>query len=204
MASGAAGNDRHDHVQGTLVACVSALSWLPGCPRPCAGKHASAGKLSKASSSLWNGSWCRASRCPQRPRRVSVNSGSQNGFGTPLERTHVPVWLEQGVTAIEEWFRPAGARRVALSSQQPARVRVPRWIVLPWLLNRELWQPRIRTNRLHPKDLAISGGHPCLFGADTLVPRGTTIREWDWVRFELARLRRVRRQAACSGPAKCR
>ena len=28
----------------------------------------------------------------------------------------------------------------------------------------------VRTNRRHPKYLAISGGHPCLFGADTLVP----------------------------------
>jgi hypothetical protein len=29
---------------------------------------------------------------------------------------------------------------------------------------------KLRTNREQPKYLAISGGHPCLFGADTLVP----------------------------------
>ena len=28
---------------------------------------------------------------------------------------------------------------------------------------------KVRTNREQPKYLAISGGHPCLFGADTLV-----------------------------------
>jgi hypothetical protein len=49
-------------------------------------------------------------------------------------------------------------------------VRIPRGIVIPWLLNGQLWQLKLRTNREHPKYLAISGGHPCLFGADTLVP----------------------------------
>ena len=34
----------------------------------------------------------------------------------------------------------------------------------------QLWQLKVRTNRQQPKYLAISGGHPCLFGADTLVP----------------------------------
>ena len=48
-------------------------------------------------------------------------------------------------------------------------MRVPRGIVLPWLLDCQLWQLKIRTNREQPKYLAISGGHPCLFGADTLV-----------------------------------
>jgi hypothetical protein len=48
-------------------------------------------------------------------------------------------------------------------------VRIPRGIVLPWLLDGQLWQLKVRTNRENPKYLAISGGHPCLFGADTLV-----------------------------------
>ena len=56
------------------------------------------------------------------------------------------------------------------ASGQPAWVRIPRGIVLPWLLDGELWQLKVRTNRQHPKYLAISGGHPCLFGAHTLVP----------------------------------
>jgi hypothetical protein len=43
-------------------------------------------------------------------------------------------------------------------------------IVLPWLLGEQLWHLKIRTSREHPKYLAISAGHPCLFGADTLVP----------------------------------
>jgi hypothetical protein len=48
-------------------------------------------------------------------------------------------------------------------------VRIPRGIVIPWLLDGQLWQLKVRTNHEHPKYLAISGGHPCLFGADTLV-----------------------------------
>ena len=49
-------------------------------------------------------------------------------------------------------------------------MRIPRGIVLRWLLDGQLWQLKVRTNRENPKYLAISGGHPCLFGADTLVP----------------------------------
>ena len=56
------------------------------------------------------------------------------------------------------------------ASGQPAWVRISRGIVLPWLLDGQLWQLKIRTNRQDPKYLAIAGGHPCLFGADTLVP----------------------------------
>ena len=41
--------------------------------------------------------------------------------------------------------------------------------MLPWLLDGQLWQLKVRTNRQQPKYLAISGGHPCLLGADTLV-----------------------------------
>jgi Toprim-like len=59
--------------------------------------------------------------------------------------------------------------RVIRASGQPAWVRIPRGIVLPWLLDGQLWQLKVRTNRQDPKYLAISGGHPCLFGADTLV-----------------------------------
>jgi len=64
----------------------------------------------------------------------------------------------------ERWGFPART-----ASGQPAWVRIPRGIVLPWLLDGQLWQLKIRTNREQPKYLAISGGHPCLFGADTLV-----------------------------------
>ena len=65
----------------------------------------------------------------------------------------------------ERWGFPART-----ASGQPAWVRIPRGIVLPWLLDGQLWQLKLRTNREQPKYLAISGGHPCLFGADTLVP----------------------------------
>ena len=48
-------------------------------------------------------------------------------------------------------------------------LHIPRGIVLPWRLDGGLWQLQIRTNREHLKYLAISGGDPCLSGADTLV-----------------------------------
>jgi len=35
---------------------------------------------------------------------------------------------------------------------------------LPWLLDDQLWQLKVRTNRQHPKYVAVSGGHACLFG----------------------------------------
>src|SRR5919202_2234848 len=64
----------------------------------------------------------------------------------------------------ERWGFPART-----ASGRPAWVRIPRGNVLPWLLDGQLRQLKVRTNRENPKYLAISGGHPCLFGADTLV-----------------------------------
>jgi DNA primase len=64
----------------------------------------------------------------------------------------------------EQWGFPTRG-----ADGRPAWVRIPRGIVLPWLLDGQLWQLKVRTNRQQPKYLAISGGHPCLFGADTLV-----------------------------------
>lgn len=64
----------------------------------------------------------------------------------------------------ECWGFPAQGPR-----GRPALLRIPRGIVIPWLLDRQLWQLKIRTNRQEPKYLAISGGHPCLYGADTLL-----------------------------------
>jgi hypothetical protein len=55
----------------------------------------------------------------------------------------------------EHWGFPARA------NDRPGWVRIPRGIVLPWLLDSQLWQLKIRTNREQPKYLAIGGGHPC-------------------------------------------
>ncbi len=73
----------------------------------------------------------------------------------PEESRHDPA---------KQWGFPARG-----ASGKPGWVRIARGIVLPWLLDGQLWQLKIRTNRQQPKYLAISGGHPCLFGADTLV-----------------------------------
>jgi hypothetical protein len=65
---------------------------------------------------------------------------------------------------VEQWGFPARA------AGRPGWVRISRGIVIPWLLDGQLWQLKVRTNRQQPKYLAISGGYPCLFGAETLVP----------------------------------
>jgi DNA primase len=58
---------------------------------------------------------------------------------------------------------------------QRAWLRIPRGIVIPWLLDGQVWQLKIRTNRDQPKYLAVSGGHPCLYGVETLVPGAPAI-----------------------------
>jgi DNA primase len=111
-----------------------------------------------------------------------------------LEEAEAVLWSGEGERAraylhgrglndetLQAWrigFQPEEGRRdPAKRWGFPARadgrsgwVRIPRGIVIPWLLDGQLWQLKIRTNRQQPKYLAISGGHPCLFGADTLVP----------------------------------
>jgi DNA primase len=87
-----------------------------------------------------------------------------------------------GEETLRAWrigFQPDDARRdeaarwgfpARTPTGDPAWLRIPRGIVIPWLLRDAVWQLKIRTNREQPKYLAISGGHPCLYGADTLVP----------------------------------
>lgn len=52
------------------------------------------------------------------------------------------------------------------------RVWLARGITLPWLIDGRIWQVKIRTNALASDDRykSIRGGHPLLYGADTLVP----------------------------------
>jgi DNA primase len=65
----------------------------------------------------------------------------------------------------ERWGFPATD-----ANGKPVWLRIPRGIVLPWLDDDQLWQLKVRTSQPRLKYLAISGGHPCLYGADTLVP----------------------------------
>lgn len=51
-----------------------------------------------------------------------------------------------------------------------ATVWLPRGIVLPWLTGVTAWQLKIRRATDDPKYWSIQGGHPLLYGADTLVP----------------------------------
>ncbi|MBV9358557.1 MAG: toprim domain-containing protein [Chloroflexi bacterium] len=117
----------------------------------------------------------------------------KNGLAL-VEEAEVALWSPAGARArtylhargledhtLHAWrigFQPRANRRepaerwglVAHSpAGQPAWVRIPRGIVIPWLLDDRLWQLKVRTNHQEPKYLAIRGGHPCLYGADTLV-----------------------------------
>jgi DNA primase len=54
-------------------------------------------------------------------------------------------------------------------------VWLPRGIVFPWLIERDLWMVKIRRATDDPKYWAVRGGHPLLFGAETLVPGGPAV-----------------------------
>ena len=51
-------------------------------------------------------------------------------------------------------------------------VWLPRGIVIPWFMGEDIWQVKVRTNARDSKERykAVRGGHPLLYGADTLVP----------------------------------
>jgi DNA primase len=57
------------------------------------------------------------------------------------------------------------------------RVWLPRGIVIPWFMGEDIWQIKVRTNGRDPKERykAVRGGHPLLYGADTLVPGGPAV-----------------------------
>ena len=50
------------------------------------------------------------------------------------------------------------------------RVWLPRGVTLPWYVGNCLWMVKVRRATDDPKYWAIRGGHPLLYGADTLVP----------------------------------
>jgi hypothetical protein len=65
----------------------------------------------------------------------------------------------------ERWGFPATD-----ANGKAAWVRIPCGIVLPWLEDDRLWQIKVRTSHPMLRYLAVSGGHPCLYGAQTLEP----------------------------------
>ena len=56
-------------------------------------------------------------------------------------------------------------------------ITLPRGIVLPWLVDGVLWHIKVRTSSRDPgrRYLAVRGGHPWLYGADTLVAKQPAI-----------------------------
>jgi hypothetical protein len=67
----------------------------------------------------------------------------------------------------ERWGLPP-----RLEDGRRALVWLPRGIVLPWLADGKLWHLKVRTAATNPNERyrAVRGGHPWLYGADTLSP----------------------------------
>lgn len=93
-----------------------------------------------------------------------------------VDRLEAILWSDRGVRA-RRWLNARGLNDETLKRWRvgyaPSRSRiagldVPHGIALPWFARGEIWQIKVRTPNGKPKYLAIAGGHPFLFGADTL------------------------------------
>jgi len=98
-----------------------------------------------------------------------------------------------GRSRLDRWGRwPAGGNAACLACRHDADRRepasswgldggedvwLPRDITLPWLTGTKVWQVKVRRATVQPRDTyaSIRGGHPLLYGADTLVPNGPAV-----------------------------
>jgi DNA primase len=89
-----------------------------------------------------------------------------------LEET-LRVW-RIGFQPDERRFAPAA--EWGLEGLTPS-VWLPCGIVIPWFLGDDICQLKVRTTARDPKERykAVRGGHPLLYGADTLVPGGPAV-----------------------------
>ncbi|HET8626913.1 MAG TPA: primase-helicase zinc-binding domain-containing protein, partial [Thermomicrobiales bacterium] len=110
-----------------------------------------------------------------------------------VEGAERALWAEPGERA-RDWLQGRGLRDDTLRAwrvgfhpadawDDPARwgldrgpmVRLPRGVVLPWFAAGELWHVKVRRAAGRPKYVAIAGGRPVLFGADTLAGRAVGV-----------------------------
>jgi hypothetical protein len=75
--------------------------------------------------------------------------------------------IEQRYEPAERWGLPART-----DDGRRARVWLPHCIVLPWLADDQLWHVKVHTAAADPNERyrAVRGGHPWLYGADTVRP----------------------------------
>ncbi len=78
-----------------------------------------------------------------------------------------------GYHQTKEWQDPA----LWQLQDRDKKVYLPPGVVIPWLLEGELWQLKVRAleHEDGPKILSIPGGHPALYGAHTLEGRDTAV-----------------------------
>ncbi|MDP8924703.1 MAG: CHC2 zinc finger domain-containing protein [Chloroflexota bacterium] len=101
-----------------------------------------------------------------------------------LERCEQTLWSDEGVRA-RDWLGRRGlteetlrAWRVGYQPQdgEISGLFVRRGIVVPWIVDGDLWQLKVRRpDPLRPKYMSVAGGHPLLFGADTLTGRRVAV-----------------------------
>lgn len=93
------------------------------------------------------------------------------------------LWSEGGARA-RTWLHARGLRDETLRhwrvgynprGQEMKGLWVPSGILLPWQVHGALWQVKVRTPRGEPKYTAVAGGHPWLYGADTLLSRRVAV-----------------------------
>jgi DNA primase len=100
-----------------------------------------------------------------------------------VERCQATLWSESGERG-RTWLQQRGLTDQTLrrwqigysaAAQEIAGLRVDRGIVIPWLAGGRLWHVNVRRARGAPKYRAVAGGHPFLFGVDTLRDHGAAV-----------------------------
>jgi len=108
-------------------------------------------------------------------------------------RAEAALWSDAG-TGARDWLHGRGLTDETLHrwqlGYQPAdawdepaawgldggkRICRPRGIVIPWRLNGQLWQSKVRRPDGEPRYVAVRGGHPLIFGAETLTGHDTAV-----------------------------
>lgn len=93
-----------------------------------------------------------------------------------LEYLHRRGLADETIQLSRFGFQPADAWEQGANWGLAAdrQVWLPRGITIPWLVTGELWQIKVRRAG-DPKYASIAGGHPFLYGADTLAERGAAM-----------------------------
>jgi DNA primase len=91
--------------------------------------------------------------------------------GRGLSDDTVRAW-RLGFNGRDGWDSPS---EWGLTSLDNRKVWRPRGIVLPWFVDGDLWQLKVRRAEGDPRYAAVRGGHPLIFGSHTLEGRQAAV-----------------------------